>query len=43
MRDALIVSTARTLIDRAYRGAPKATPAPSLAAHAIRAAIARAN
>jgi acetyl-CoA C-acetyltransferase len=43
MRDALIVSTARTPIDRAYRGAFNATPAPTLAAHAIRAAIERAQ
>ncbi len=42
-RDAVIVSTARTPIGRAYRGAFNATPAPSLAAHAIRAAVARAR
>lgn len=42
MRDALIVSTARTPIGRAYRGAFNATPAPTLAAHAIRAAVNRA-
>jgi acetyl-CoA C-acetyltransferase len=43
VRDALIVSTARTPIGRAYRGAFNATPAPTLAAHAIRAAVERAN
>lgn len=42
MRDAVIVSTARTPIGRAYRGAFNATPAPTLAAHAIRAAVERA-
>jgi acetyl-CoA C-acetyltransferase len=42
-RDAVIVSTARTPIGRAYRGAFNATPAPTLAAHAIRAAVARAG
>jgi acetyl-CoA C-acetyltransferase len=42
-RDAVIVSAARTPIGRAYRGAFNATPAPSLAAHAIRAAVARAG
>jgi acetyl-CoA C-acetyltransferase len=43
MRDAVIVSTARTPIGRAYRGAFNATPAPTLAAHALRAAIERAG
>lgn len=43
MRDALIVSTARTPIGRAYRGAFNNTPAPTLAAHAIRAAVLRAK
>ena len=43
MRDAVIVSTARTPIGRAYRGAFNTTPAPTLAAHAIRAAVARAG
>ena len=41
MRDAVIVSTARTPIGRAYRGAFNDTPATELAAHAIRAAVAR--
>src|SRR5665213_2047036 len=43
MRDAVIVSTARTPIGRAYRGAFNATPSPTLAAHALRAAVERAN
>ena len=43
MRDALIVSTARTPIGKAYRGAFNATPAPTLAAHAIRAAVSRSK
>jgi acetyl-CoA C-acetyltransferase len=43
MRDAVIVSTARTPIGRAYRGAFNTTPAPTLAAHAIRAAVARSG
>lgn len=42
-RDAVIVSTARTPIGRAYRGAFNATPAPTLAAHAIRVAVQRAG
>jgi acetyl-CoA C-acetyltransferase len=42
MREAVIVSTARTPIGKAYRGAFNATPAPTLAAHAIRAAVRRA-
>lgn len=42
-RDAVIVSVARTPIGRAYRGAFNATPAPTLAAHAIRSAVARAS
>src|SRR6266550_2494194 len=42
-RDAVIVSTARTGIGKAYRGAFNATPSPTLAAHPIRAAIARAK
>jgi len=43
MREAVIVSTARTPIGRAYRGAFNATPSPTLAAHAIRAAIERSG
>ncbi|NJC34333.1 acetyl-CoA C-acetyltransferase [Sphingomonas jejuensis] len=43
MRDAVIVSTARTPIGRAYRGAFNALPAPSLGAHAVKAAVERAG
>ncbi|AEH82291.1 acetyl-CoA C-acyltransferase [Sinorhizobium meliloti] len=43
MRDAVIVSTARTPIGKANRGAFNATQGPVLAAHAVRAALARAN
>jgi len=43
MREAVIVSTARTPIGKAYRGAFNNTEGPSLAAHAIRAAVARAG
>jgi acetyl-CoA C-acetyltransferase len=43
MRDAVIVSTARTPIGRAYRGAFNATPSPTLASHAIRAAVERSG
>jgi len=42
-REAVIVSTARTAIGKAYRGAFNATPSPTLAAHAIRAAVERAK
>ena len=42
-RDAVIVSVARTPIGRAYRGAFNATKAPTLAAHAIKAAVSRAR
>lgn len=43
MREAVIVSTARTAIGRAYRGAFNDTDTPVLAAHAARAAIARSG
>jgi len=43
MRDAVIVSTARTPIGKAYRGAFNLTQAPVLMAHAIRAAVSRAG
>ena len=43
MRDAVIVSTARTPIGRAYRGAFNDTPSPTLAAHALNAAVTRAG
>ncbi|HKR87758.1 MAG TPA: acetyl-CoA C-acyltransferase [Phenylobacterium sp.] len=42
-REAVIVSTARTAIGRAYRGAFNATKAPTLAAHSIRAAVERSG
>ena len=43
MREAVIVSTARTPIGRAYRGAFNDTPSPTLMAHALKAAVARAG
>ena len=43
MRSAVIVSTARTPIGRAYRGAFNNLPSPTLASHAIRAAVDRAG
>lgn len=43
MRSAVIVSTARTPIGRAYRGAFNNLPAPTLAAYSIRAAVERAG
>ena len=43
MRDAVIISTARTPIGRAYRGAFNNTQAQALGAHAIKAAVARAH
>ena len=43
MRSAVIVSTARTPIGRAYRGAFNALPSPTLASHAIKAAVERAG
>ena len=43
MRDAVIVSTARTPIGKAYRGAFNATPSPTLAGHTIAAAVERAG
>ena len=42
-REAVIVSTARTPIGRAYKGAFNATPSPTLASHAIKAAVERAK
>jgi acetyl-CoA C-acetyltransferase len=42
-REAVIVSTARTPIGKAYRGAFNDTGAPTLGGHAIAAALARAN
>jgi acetyl-CoA C-acetyltransferase len=43
MREAAIVSTARTGIGRAYRGAFNATEAPVLGAHVMNAAVERAG
>ena len=43
MRDALIVSTARTPIGKAFRGAFNNTEAPVLAGHAVKHAVARAG
>ena len=43
MRSAVIVSTARTPIGRAYRGAFNNLPSPTLASHAIKAAVTRAG
>ena len=42
-RDAVIVSTARTPIGKAYRGAFNATLGPTLGAHAVKAALERAG
>lgn len=43
MREAVIVSTARTAIGRAYRGAFNDTEAPVLSAHVVKAAVERAG
>lgn len=43
MKEAVIVSTARTPIGKAYRGAFNNTGAPTLASHAIRHAVERAG
>lgn len=43
MREAAIVSYARTPIGRAFRGSLNRTPSPSLAAHAISHAVSRAG
>ncbi|SOB78691.1 acetyl-CoA C-acetyltransferase/acetyl-CoA acyltransferase [Sphingomonas guangdongensis] len=43
MRSAVIVSTARTPIGRAYRGAFNNLPSPTLASHAVKAAVERAG
>jgi acetyl-CoA C-acetyltransferase len=43
MREAVIVSTARTPIGKAYRGAFNDTPAQTLGGHAIQAALGRAG
>jgi acetyl-CoA C-acetyltransferase len=43
MREAVLISTARTPIGRAYRGAFNNTPSPTLAGHCIDAAVKRAG
>ncbi|WP_295536969.1 acetyl-CoA C-acyltransferase [uncultured Thioclava sp.] len=43
MREAVIVSTARTPIGKAYRGAFNNLEGPALAAHAVKAAVTRAG
>ncbi|MDV7144895.1 acetyl-CoA C-acyltransferase [Tropicimonas sp. TH_r6] len=43
MREAVIVSTARTPLGKSYRGAFNNLEGPSLAAHAVRAAVSRAG
>ena len=43
MREAVIVSTARTPIGKAYRGAFNSTPSQTLGGHAIKHAVARAK
>ena len=43
MKEAVIVSTARTPIGKAYRGTFNNTPAPTLAAHAIRHAVSQSG
>jgi acetyl-CoA acetyltransferase family protein len=43
MKDAVIVSTARTPIGKAFRGALNSTNSPTMTAHAIRAAVERAG
>ena len=43
MREAVIVSTARTPIGKAYRGAFNDTTAPTLGGHVIRAVVERAG
>lgn len=43
MREAVIVSTARTPIGKAYRGAFNNTEAPTLGGHAVKHAVARAG
>ena len=43
MKEAVIVSTARTPIGRAYRGAFNNTKPPTMAGHAIREAVRRAG
>jgi acetyl-CoA acetyltransferase len=41
MRDAVIVSTARTAIGKAYRGGFNATSGPTLGSYSLKAAVER--
>ena len=43
MREAVIVSTARTPIGKAFRGAFNDTEAPAMGGHVVRAAVERAG
>jgi acetyl-CoA acetyltransferase len=43
MRDAVIVSTARTAIGKAYRGGFNATSGATLGSYSLKAAVARAG
>lgn len=43
MREAVIISTARTPLTKAHRGELNATPGPTLAAFAVGEAVRRAN
>lgn len=43
MREALIVSTARTPLGKAFRGAFNNTEAPAMGGHVVREAVARAG
>lgn len=43
MRDAVIISTARTAIGKAYRGGFNATSGPTLGSYALKAAVASAG
>lgn len=43
MREAVILSTARTALTKAHRGELNLTPGPTLAAHSIRAAVERSG
>ncbi len=43
MREAVIVSTARTPLAKSHRGEFNATPAPQLAAYSVKAAVERAG
>ncbi|HEY3699581.1 MAG TPA: acetyl-CoA C-acyltransferase, partial [Spongiibacteraceae bacterium] len=43
MREAVIVSTARTPIGKAFRGAFNDTEAPAMSGHVVRTAVARSG